>query len=81
MYVTYVKFPRKMVFPSKEATPDEEDAEDEGAEAFDDIDWRGVDIRKESNGIYVLVCCVAIQKEPRFSLGVGNLACNPNRVG
>ena len=38
IYVTYVKFPRKMVFPSKEATPDEEDAEDEGAEAFDDID-------------------------------------------
>ena len=29
----------------------------------------------------MLVCCVTIQKEPRFSLGVGNLACNPNRVG
>jgi hypothetical protein len=33
MYVTYVKFPRKMVFPSKEATPDDDAEDAEGAEA------------------------------------------------
>ena len=36
IYVTYVRFPLKIVFPRKEATPDEEDEEVEEAEGVAD---------------------------------------------